>query len=239
MVARFDPPSSLPFTRLLVYISQPRPHRVFPPLIASDFRVYNLYCSMSTAKEPREASLNQQSGTHIIAPPPQRPAPATAGESTSLARPRRNLARQSRPPATEQASAGPEEEVESEMEDDDAGEQASRKRNAEAQELSDHDQNDQAAPRKRPRFAEKLPPVSKSGTRRRPSLDHIILEDAEDCDLFAALVQLGGSVPSQHRILEIHVDASKADEFADFRLAVALVLSSRYKVFSVSQIEIN
>jgi hypothetical protein len=62
----------------------------------------------------------------------------------------------------------------------------------------------------------------KASGRPESSLDHIVLVNKEDCEIFTTLVQLAGGVPHQNRILEIQLEAGKSDELFDFHLALAL-----------------
>lgn len=81
-----------------------------------------------------------------------------------------------------------------------------------AKELSIDYQNEKSVKKKRSR-----------ALKRPPSLDHIILQDV-NTDLFISWVQLKDEMPQQQRVLEIHIDASKIDEYADLRLSIALSL---------------
>jgi hypothetical protein len=122
-------------------------------------------------------------------------------------------------------------DAEQEMEVDanvDATRKSSRKRKASSQpdpdpeqdeqELNQNDQDHEAAPVKRPRIAEQAMATAKDGGPPTPG--HIVLEDAADSRLFLSLMQIGDRC--QVRILEIHLDASKLDEFGELRLAMAL-----------------
>jgi hypothetical protein len=86
------------------------------------------------------------------------------------------------------------------------------------------DQDKRPAPGKRPTRktnATQLP-VTKLGSQKETSLTHVLLRDTDDVDAFAALVHNVGHVPNHNHILEIHVDASKSEEYDELRLAVAL-----------------
>ncbi|KAH8724489.1 hypothetical protein GQ44DRAFT_727844 [Phaeosphaeriaceae sp. PMI808] len=55
-----------------------------------------------------------------------------------------------------------------------------------------------------------------------PLKENLVLRDLRDVDFLTSLVQKAGAVPNNYPVLEIHLDASRYDEFTDYRLSVAL-----------------
>ncbi|KAF1916101.1 hypothetical protein BDU57DRAFT_216866 [Ampelomyces quisqualis] len=105
-----------------------------------------------------------------------------------------------------------------------------RKRNPNAQSdveaaihLSDDEPVDQIVSKKS-RTLKAATLAIEAPTERSRLLDHTILQSLGDIELFISLFEKEGSVPKQYRILEIHLDASKPDEYADYRIAMALNL---------------
>jgi len=82
--------------------------------------------------------------------------------------------------------------------------------------------------RKRKARSQAVPPAKSSPTqepevsKRLCTPDHTILRDVNDFKLFAASIQENNGVPARQCVLEIHLDASKNDEYADLHLSIAL-----------------
>ncbi|KAF2134653.1 hypothetical protein P153DRAFT_391976 [Dothidotthia symphoricarpi CBS 119687] len=76
-----------------------------------------------------------------------------------------------------------------------------------------------APPRKKPRHPPKKTP---SAPNPPAKITHLILEDVNDSKIFLDMFYWPGADLTRIHILEVHLDATKPDEYADYRLARAL-----------------